>query len=641
MSQNVTQSPESYLVERPVLTPRRRRLVWIAVPLGLAVIFGAIARTSWLDGLERTSIDMRFQYRGPIRPDPRIVIVEIDEESRRTLSEEKDTRFDLRSSLDDAITRLADAGAVAIGVDVRLQGAGDADTDAKLAEAMAETNTVLAVAYTQGYVIRPAAVFLESRPLEGSIAVSPDPDGVLRRLPANPNLDVLHADGKSFDRIPHFPFVLAHLALADAAQHEHRPPPVLDLSAGGHATIAGREVPYGCLLNYATCRGNGFVSLRLDDVAGGNFDPRRIDGAVVLIGESRSVADQFRFPIAAGFQPGVYYHANVVDAILQNRTLAEWPVRRASVSWLAAAVALLAGAYFWNLREWWKRGGFVALAAYFVLGLLLLGGGWIYACYRAFGSGVVLPAVLPLAAIASAMISAMAGQLAYAVTGARRLARRNRNIELVFERQVSVEVLETIKANPSCIARTEVREVAVLFCDIRRYTATASHMKPERVATMLNEYFESISGPVLEEHGFIDKFIGDAMMAVFGVPLVQYDLVERAARAALAIKRRLHQLNGVRIARGDPPLHCGIGIHCGPAAAGHIGSARRANYTVVGDTVNMAARIEELTGAGEILISAEAAGRLSSDIAVRPWKEITLRGSDHARLIYEITGPAL
>ena len=163
-------------------------------------------------------------------------------------------------------------------------------------------------------------------------------------------------------------------------------------------------------------------------------------------------------------------------------------------------------------------------------------------------------------------------------------------------------------------------------------------LSPEQVARMLNEYFEAITSAVFENQGFLDKFVGDELMAVFGVPLEQDDHAERAARCALGIKRGLAALNQRRAARGEGPLDCGVGIHTGQVAAGHIGTAERANYTVVGDTVNVAARIEGLTSGGEVLISEEVQQRLDGSLATRAWKTVQLRGSDREHRLFELTG---
>jgi adenylate cyclase len=221
-------------------------------------------------------------------------------------------------------------------------------------------------------------------------------------------------------------------------------------------------------------------------------------------------------------------------------------------------------------------------------------------------------------------------------SNAKRLDQRARRIESLFGQSVSTDVLEALKKHPDRIARTELREVSVLFCDLRDFTAMTSTMSPVDVAEMLNEYFNHITPAVFEHDGFIDKFVGDEVMAVFSVPFDQGDHVERAVRTAIDIKQRLATLNRLRQARDQPMLNCGLGIHCGPAAAGHIGSQRRSNYTVVGTTVNLAARIEHFTSSGEILVSEAVRAVLPARIAVRPWKRVEIRGAEGDHMLFEV-----
>lgn len=627
--------PQSYLYPRLAIGRRVRLLIWLLAPLPIGACCAALSLTGWLDAFERLSVDARFLSRGPLKPDPRIIIVEIDERDRRDLGD-TEVRFDVRAWLDDAIRQLADAGAVCIGLDVWLSGRGDPKIDAALASELAETTAVLGLAYSGGFKVRAATPFLRTGSPEGTLAVEPDPDGVLRRLPQRAYLDEAIGDG-TFRRIPHFPFIVAWFALAEESWQQNREPLSLDVSDPTRAVVGGRVVRYGRLINFAAGPGQGFRTLSLADAVRGEFSPGSIDGAVVLIGEARSVLDQFHLPLTEGLAPGVYYHANVVDQMLRDRALIEWPDGRWRSAGLVFAMAAAAGCYFWHLRDWWARPrGWLWMGVYFGVGAAVFLGGWWSVALRAFHAGVVVPVATPLAAVGVVLISALALQLSVSTVNARRLAQRGRQIESLFGRAVSPQVLEAIKADPMRVARTEVREITVLFCDIRGFTAASAELEPERVAAMLNEYFEAVTTAVFEQDGFLDKFVGDELMAVFNVPIAQPDHVVRAVQTALSIKRKLADLNAKRAARGQKELDCGIGIHCGPAAVGHIGSERRANYTVVGGTVNVAARIEELTKGGEILLSTEVAERANAALPLREWKTVTLRGLDRPVRLFEL-----
>jgi adenylate cyclase len=614
------QSPTAYLQDRPVLTTRQARGLGLVAPLLFALLGLALADRAPIERLENVSIDWRFQARGPRTPRSDIILVFIDEQSRQNLRE-NGRRFELREHLANAIDNLADAGALVVALDVVLEGLGDPAIDSHLADVLADANVILGVTYSQGQLKRAAPLFLESNPAEGVLNVRQDPDGGLRRLPTVLHLD-RRTDPNTLIRIPHFPLRAAWYAVV-----EQTPDAKLRFERDG-AWIGDRLVQPGELIDYVAVRDQGWTTLAFEDVVRNRFDPAAVDGAVVLLGESRLVAESFTMPLSDEIQPGLYYHANVVAQILDRRRFDHrWTTDRRRSS-LVGVFGLAAGLVAWNSPRWWqRRRGALLLAIYVVAAVTVFLGGWTGLCFVAFSRHVLLPYVAPLAAMALALVAGMTAQWILLIANARRLSERARRIESLFGRSVSYNVLEALKSNPRMLLQTDVREVSVLFCDLRGFTATASDLPPDRVATMLNEYFSHITAAIFEHDGFIDKFVGDEVMAVFSVPLAQPDHAERAVRTAIGIKRRLVQLNRTRRERQEPPLECGIAVHCGPAAAGHIGSTQRHNYTVVGHTVNLAARIQGFTEHGEILVSRAVRDRLPSDIPTAPWKTVEIRGS--------------
>lgn len=179
---------------------------------------------------------------------------------------------------------------------------------------------------------------------------------------------------------------------------------------------------------------------------------------------------------------------------------------------------------------------------------------------------------------------------------------------------------------------SEERPVTVLFTDIRRFTALAESMAAAEMAAFLNHHFSLIAACVEAEGGTVDKYIGDSMMAFWGAPTAHVDHTERACRAALAIRRAITHDNARRAALTEPPLRMGIGIHAGSALVGNIGAPGRINYTLVGDTVNIAQRLEELTkeasdaSAVEILVSRDVADRLGPGWVLQPTGTHSVRG---------------
>jgi adenylate cyclase len=143
----------------------------------------------------------------------------------------------------------------------------------------------------------------------------------------------------------------------------------------------------------------------------------------------------------------------------------------------------------------------------------------------------------------------------------------------------------------------------VLFCDIRGFTSIAESLPPDKMAAQLNEYFGSMVECVFKHEGALDKFIGDALMAYWGAPIAAADDIAQAVSAAIDMQRSMRDLNARWVTQGRPELRAGIGIHCGDAFVGNIGSPRRLEYTLIGDTVNLANRICELAPGEEVLIS--------------------------------------
>jgi adenylate cyclase len=147
------------------------------------------------------------------------------------------------------------------------------------------------------------------------------------------------------------------------------------------------------------------------------------------------------------------------------------------------------------------------------------------------------------------------------------------------------------------------QRVTVLFADVRGFTSISEHAPPERVVQILNLYFSAMTEIIFAHGGTLDKYIGDGLMALFGAPAATPQDASNALAAAVAMQRRMEVLNGELRATGLPEISVGIGLHTGEATVGYIGSERRSEYTAIGDTVNLAARLESRAQGGQILSS--------------------------------------
>ncbi|HEY8075067.1 MAG TPA: adenylate/guanylate cyclase domain-containing protein, partial [Labilithrix sp.] len=186
----------------------------------------------------------------------------------------------------------------------------------------------------------------------------------------------------------------------------------------------------------------------------------------------------------------------------------------------------------------------------------------------------------------------------------------------------------------------ETLPVTILFTDIRSFTSISEKMTAHELVELLNEYFTEMVGIVIQEDGVVDKYIGDAIMAVFGAPVPKKDDAQRAVRAAVRMRKALADLNVKLAARGKPPIKTGIGIHTGEVVAGNIGSEARMEYTVIGDAVNLASRLESSTKdlGVNVLISEDTKNFLDDEFEVRAVKEIHVKGRAAPVMTYEVVG---
>lgn len=226
-------------------------------------------------------------------------------------------------------------------------------------------------------------------------------------------------------------------------------------------------------------------------------------------------------------------------------------------------------------------------------------------------------------------LQAFAGLAAVAIGRVRfaEEARREREVRANFERFFAPGVAAAIASGQGRVSLGGARlPVAVLFSDIRGFTGLAERLSPEALAVLLGDYYALVVDAVFEHGGTLDRFIGDAVLAAWGAPLPSPDSADRAARTARAIRDELATRNARRQAAGEPVIEVGFGLSYGDVFAGNIGTERRLEYTVLGDPVNVARRLCDLAGPGEILVAEELAGRLTDRGWLEPAQSVTVRG---------------
>ncbi|RPJ76158.1 MAG: adenylate/guanylate cyclase domain-containing protein [Acidobacteria bacterium] len=352
-------------------------------------------------------------------------------------------------------------------------------------------------------------------------------------------------------------------------------------------------------------------------------DPSVFRDKVVFVGTTAAgLSDVFAVPVA-GKMPGMQVHASVLDNLLSGRFMAPAPGWLGLVLVLACALAASVAIAWFGV---WRGVGTASLLA-----LLLTA-----AAVSLFTRGTWLRVTEPLLATAMAAFAAVAYQ--YLVED-----REKRKVKGLFVRYVSKDVCDQLMADP---ARARLggqrREMSVLFSDIRGFTTFSEGGTPEEVVGLLNEYFSRMVHVVFAHRGTLDKFIGDAVMALFGAPLDDPDHADHAVQAALDMLDELAGLNERWAAEGRPTLAIGIGVNSGDMVAGNIGSSSIMSYTVVGDAVNLGARLESLNKeyGTSIIVSEATRALLKGRYDIRGLGDVVVKGKTRSVAIYEVRAAA-
>ena len=352
---------------------------------------------------------------------------------------------------------------------------------------------------------------------------------------------------------------------------------------------------------------------------------KALKGRVAIIGANNVGAHDRHFTPYAEPMAGAEVHANIIETILSGRYLRPLPLGL-EIAYLALVLGI-ATWLFLRLAAW--KGLAAALA--------------IAALVAVFSAGAFLQDwILPVAEMHTGLAAAFLLTLGLRLTGEERERAR---IRTMFGRYVSDAVVEKLLADerrPDLAGEALI--VTVLFSDIRGFTTLSEKLSAREVVEMLNAYFTRVCEPILAEGGTVDKYVGDAVMAVFGSPVQFPDHARRALRAALGMAREaasFSQWMEQRFPGRDlPPFGAGIGIATGEAVIGDIGTPKRKEFTAIGDTVNTASRLEGLTKDLNCSILAAEATIKAAGAAVRTGRvqSVTVRGRSEAITVYEVLG---
>ena len=374
------------------------------------------------------------------------------------------------------------------------------------------------------------------------------------------------------------------------------------------------------IINYSGKPGD-YECVSMADVLEGKIDIRTFSNCVVFIGAyAPGMQDNFKVPNGGSDQMyGVEIHANIFQSYLENRFAVNGNTFLFAL--ITALTAMLLHVAFRKMKVWQS-----------LLLLLAAIGAEVWICMLLNNSGTSFQIIyLPIIAVLS-FFYALA--LRYLVEKARQQKVLN-----AFRKYVAPQVVEEIakKGDFSIKLGGENRDIAVLFVDIRGFTTMSEALPPETVVEILNEYLSLTTKSIFDNMGTLDKFVGDATMAVFNSPFDLPDYEFKAVCAAMDIVTGGEKLEKVLFEKYGRSVGFGVGVNCGPAVVGNVGCDFRMDFTAIGDTVNTAARLEANAKKGQVLISDVLYERVKDRVEVNEIGQIPLKGKSNGVMVYEVT----
>lgn len=610
---------------------RKRLLVSGALVLAVGGLGSAAHHWNLFSTAQARSTDFLFKSRAAEQARS-TVIVGIDHRTYRDLLPKHGAMsYWPRTLFTHAIDHLRGAGARVIVFDIFFDA--PKPEDPAVAAAMKRAGNVImpveaqdpgsldagpGVAQEFHVFFRPTDTVARAAAAEGLVNVTTDPDTIVRGVPL-----LLRAGNEA----------LPAMALAAVARYIRRPA-VLDAPPGETVVYgAGRAVPImrhgSMLINFlgppsSPDLGGPFTIIPFVDVLENSFNKMLVQDKIVLIGMTISGLDELSVPTSATTRMwGVEVLGNAIETVLGERYLV--PVSPAVTDGLIFLLAMLATLLGWTRRPFLAAGGIAGLyGAYFLVAGVL------------FDAGTVLNLIFP----PSAILLAFAATLVYRVVFEQA---EQRTIRGVMARYLSPSVSQWVLRDTDRLSLGgQTRDMTVFFCDLRGFTTFAQTLDPQVLVTLLNEYMTAMTEIVFRHDGVLDKYIGDNIMAFWNAPMDQPDHARRACETALDMIDKLREIQADWERRGIPKLDMGIGVNTGPMVVGNMGSRNRLAYTVMGDTVNVAARLEGLNKQyGTRVVIGEAAKDAAGGAFVYRFLDVVaVKGRSRPLAVYEIVGRA-
>jgi len=608
------------------------------------------ARPLWLEHLDSRGRDIVFSLREAPAPHPSVVVVAVDEKAVKRYGRWPWSRQLLAQLID----RIQASGAGLIGLDIVFTQEESPQADQALAEVFQNS----ASAIVGGYFFRTS----QTKPMSEQahelwwenrirlLRLMPGADmGILPEMPAvEGNLASMAAnlDAQGFFNaiedddglFRHAPLLMRHdnalfpslalQALSFAKKQSIRV--TLDSYGVAGLSVGKLTIPVdeegGLALNFYHPE-QDIPLISAADILEKNVAHGALAGRIVFVGVTEiGIADVLPTPLLPSY-PGVLLHATAVSNVLQGFHL------HGANTVLMLNVAMMFGFPLLLVILMISARRIVTMT----LGsMLVLAGSIGLFYYLVGGQGFLVSVVYP---VISLVIGFMVFQVYYVLTS----QFRNRFLTRAFSSYVSPVLVKQLIEDPDrLVLGGEKRRITILFSDIRSFTTLSETMSPERLVEMLNQYLGVMTDIVMKNHGTLDKYIGDALMAFFNAPLDVQDHATHAANVALEMQHRLTELNILFEEKYGRQLAIGIGLHTGYAVVGNLGAKKRFDYTAIGDTVNLGSRLESATKqyATPILISDDTRKELGDSFVCRAIDRIQVKGKTEAVKVFELMAVA-
>lgn len=530
-----------------------------------------------------------------------------------------------------AVAALERAGAARILLDfVFLDHSASAEQDALLGGLaaglpnviLARTPRQMPAFWDETFVAEHPTLF--AHPRTGLVESTPDPDGVLRRYAFADSLATSAAEPGATRVTPRSPAdqrgvpLRWYGGLKQLRGHGDRVP----VLSAAPFVIAGLPIVERAIENAPDFQPQPLADavVAQPPLTGGGFDAVR--GRVVFVGaNAEGTFDQKPFAIG-GLEPGVLFQWTAWANLAAGSWIRDVPPWTAPLAALVGVAVLAATAA--------RRSGLglpVAVALVFAAGVGVIS-------YAGHSLGWFLPPATPIAAAGFALLGVAAEKFWIE-------RKRRHEVQAMFGSYVAAEIVEQLVRDPASIRLGgERREATVFFCDLAGFTDLSEQVTPEELLELVNGYLEQTSESLMLHGAYVDKYIGDAVMAVFGAPKAIPDHALAACRAALAVQRLLAVRNVELAAKHGRTLGLRIGLNTGEMIVGNVGSERKRNYTVLGDAVNLASRLEGANKEfGTRILVGDATAQLVGDrLVLRPLGGLRVKGKHTAVPVFELVG---